>query len=208
MVWPSGMDVLAGVLGDRMTIDWVVVSAVTQVAGVFVVVASLVFVGVQVRQNTQAIETGSRQGMLDNDLSLISDYIVHAVDPHLISDDAKLTMEDERRFIWIVIKAIRIREFAWRQYKAGILDEATWQSYMAPVAGIFSTKRGMAVLEFYIGDPEFMHVLRDAVASGRVTSIEIAADIKEVAPMAVDQMPTASETAATSSGEDAPGIRA
>ena len=157
-----------------MIVDWVAVSAVAEVIGLIFVIASLIFVGVQVRQNTRAVQTSSRQGMLDNDLGLISDFINHAVDPHLIPDDMKLSAEDERRFIWIVIKAIRIREFAWRQYKAGILDEATWQSYMAPVAGIFSTKRAKAILDFYTGDPQFMKVLTDAMESGRVTSVETA----------------------------------
>lgn len=161
-----------------MIVDWVAVSAVSEILGLIFVIASLVFVGVQVRQNTRAIETNSRQGMLDNDLGLISDYINHAVDPHLVPDDMKLSAEDERRFIWIVIKAIRIREFAWRQYEAGILDESTWQSYMAPVAGIFSTRRAKAILDFYTGDPAFMKVLHDAMKMGKVTSVQ-AADAKE-----------------------------
>jgi hypothetical protein len=154
-----------------MTVDWAAVSAVAEVIGVVVVVVSLVFVGLQVRQNTRAIETNSRQGILDADLALISGYITHSVDPHLIGDDVKLSPEDERRFVWMLIKAIRIREFAWQQYRAGMLDEESWLSYMAPVAGMFSTARGKVVLDFYTGNPAFMKVLNDAVATGRVTSL-------------------------------------
>ena len=72
-----------------------------------------------------------------------------------------MTPENERRFMWLLIKALRIREFAWHQYKAGNLDEKSWQSYMAPVGGLFSTERSKAILNLYTGSPEFMQVLTD-----------------------------------------------
>jgi hypothetical protein len=70
-----------------------------------------------------------------------------------------LTPEDERRFTWLLVKAIRIREFAWHQYTAGNLDEKSWQSYMAPVASMFATERAKAVPSFHTGSPEFARVL-------------------------------------------------
>ncbi len=142
-----------------MTIDWTAVSTALELVGVVVVIATLWYLALQIRLNTKALLTSSRQGLLDSDLALISDYITHAIDPHLIGDDVQLSPEDERRLTWIIIKAIRIREFAWHQYKSGLLDEESWQSYMAPVPGIFSTKRGKAVLDFYTGSDEFMQVL-------------------------------------------------
>lgn len=145
--------------------DWNAVSALADVIGAVAVVVSLLYVAVQLRQNTKAIMAGSRLNMLDGDIGLISDYVTYAIDPHLIGDDVKLSAEDERRFTWIVIKALRIREFAWHQYKAGLLDEPTWQSYLAPVPGIFSSKRAKAVLEFYTGDPVFQALMRERANS-------------------------------------------
>jgi len=122
---------------------------------------TLGYVAVQIRQSTHAILANSRQTLLDADLALISTFITHAIDPHLIGDEVKLTPEDERRFTWLLVKAIRIREFAWHQYEAGNLDEKSWQSYMAPVASMFATERAKAVLNFYTGSPEFARVLAD-----------------------------------------------
>ncbi|MDR7069785.1 hypothetical protein J2X02_002636 [Pseudoxanthomonas japonensis] len=143
-----------------MTINWTVVSTLTEMVGALVVVVSLWYVGVQIRQNTRAALATSRQGLLAADLGLITDYITHGIDPHLIGDDVQLSPLDERRFTWIVIKAIRIREFAWHQLQCGSLDEASWESYMAPIPGIFSTQRAKAILDFYTGNPEFMKILR------------------------------------------------
>jgi hypothetical protein len=96
--------------------------------------------------------------------ALLSEFMEYAIDPHLIGDEIELTPEDERRFVWMLVKAIRIREFAWHQYKSGSLDEESWQSYMAPVAGLFSTKRAKGVLQFYTGSPEFLRLLAERVS--------------------------------------------
>ena len=144
-----------------MTVNWEALSTTADIVGIVIIVASLFYVARQVRQNTEAIVTSSRQGLLDSDLGLISDFMTFSVDPHLIQDDVELTLEEERRFAWLLVKAIRIREFAWHQYKSGNLDEKSWQSYMAPVPEMFATNRAKAVLKFYTGSPEFAKVLAE-----------------------------------------------
>ena len=145
--------------------NWAAVSIVIELLGVVGVIVTLGYLAVQIRENTRATLAASRQGVIGSELDLLSDYIDHAIDPHLVTDDMALSPEDERRFTWIVVKALRIREFQWHQYTAGSLDEATWQSYMAPVPGIFATERAKAVLRFYIGSPGFMQVLHERLAS-------------------------------------------
>ena len=153
-----------------MIVNWTAISTVTEILGFVIIVASLFYVARQVRQNTDAILTGSRHALLASDLELISEYMTYSIDPHLVRDDLELTPEDERRFVWLLIKAIRIREFAWHQYKSGSLDEKTWHSYMAPVPDMFSTNRAKAVLQFYTGSPEFMEVLTGWLPAGDVSS--------------------------------------
>ncbi len=143
-----------------MQLNWAAISAVSDILAAIAVVASLWFVVGQLRQNTKAIVASSRQGLLDADIGLISGFIDHAIDPHLISDSDKLTPENERRITWMVVKALRVREFAWHQYKSGVLDEETWQSYMEPVPGLFSSERARSVLEFYTGDGNFLEEVR------------------------------------------------
>ena len=149
-----------------MQLDWAAISAVSDIVAAIAVVASLWFVAGQLRQNTKTIVASSRQGLLDADLRLISGFIDHAIDPHLISDSDALTPEDERRITWMVVKALRVREFAWHQYMSGILDEQSWQSYMEPVPGIFSSQRARSVLEFYTGDEAFLKEVRARISTG------------------------------------------
>ena len=148
-----------------MQLNWEAISAVSDILAATAVVASLWFVAVQLRQNTKAIIANSRQGLLDADLGLITGFIDHAIDPHLITDRDELTPEDERRITWMVVKALRVREFAWHQYSSGILDEQTWKSYMEPVPGIFSSERARSVLQFYTGDEDFLKEVRAKIAA-------------------------------------------
>nr|WP_298926985.1 hypothetical protein [uncultured Erythrobacter sp.] len=145
--------------------NWAAVSAASDILAAIAVVASLCFVAVQLRQNTKAIVANSRQGLLDADLGLISGFIDHALDPHLIGDCDELSPENERRLTWMVVKALRVREFAWHQYRSGILDEQTWQSYMEPIPGIFSSERARSVLEFYTGNKDFLNEVRARIVA-------------------------------------------
>jgi len=144
-----------------MTVDWTAISTISELVGAVVVVVTLFYVAAQIRQNTNAILANSRQTLLDADLALISDFLAHAVHLEIFPDHVQLTPEDERRMMWLLIKALRIREFAWHQYKSGNLDEKSWQSYMAPVPGLFATERAKAVLNLYTGSPEFLRVFND-----------------------------------------------
>ena len=157
-----------------MQLDWGAISAVSDILAAIAVVASLGFVAGQLRQNTKAIVASSRQGLLDADLRLISGFLDHAIDPHLIGDGDELSPEDERRITWMVVKALRVREFAWHQYRSGILDEQSWQSYMEPVPGIFASDRARSVLEFYTGDAAFMKEIRARIAASDERSLSAA----------------------------------
>ncbi len=90
--------------------NWSIVSTIIDLVSVVGVIATLGYLAVQIRENTRATLAASRQGVIDSELGLLSDYIDHAIDPHFITDEMVLLPEDERRFTWIVIKALRIRE--------------------------------------------------------------------------------------------------
>lgn len=153
-----------------MVVNWQAVSAISEIVATIAVVASLWYIAAQLRQNTKAIKASSRLSMLDGDLGLFSHFIDHGIDPHLIGDHVKLSPEDGRRFTWLIVKALRIREFAWHQFQDGMMDDHTWESYMAPVPGIFSTKRAQAVLDFYVGSPDFMAHIHERLAQAGVIS--------------------------------------
>ncbi len=108
---------------------------VADIVGAVVIVASLVYVAMQVRQNTKAQFAASRQATLASDLELLSmmvDYPEDALGLGATPDDVRSTA--------FLVAYLRIREFAWYQYQSGILDQTTWESYLAPTAVFFDSE--------------------------------------------------------------------
>ena len=100
---------------------------VAQIAGVVLIIASLAYVGVQVRQNTNAQLTASRQATLAAHVELLSKSMDYPDATEALGESA----EEIRFNAWLVMY-LRITEFAWYQYQNGILDRETLESYMSP----------------------------------------------------------------------------
>lgn len=145
-------------------VDWAVISAISDLVQSIVVVASLWYVIVQLRQSTKALMASSLQEVLESDIGLISDYMQQRIDPHLTSDDESLSPDAERLFMWQVVKVLKIREYAWHQFRTGTLDGESWATLTAPLPTIFATRRARAVLDFYTGHPDFIMFVRQQLS--------------------------------------------
>lgn len=144
--------------------DWTAIAAVSGLVQTIVVVVSLSYAIVQLRQNTKTMIASSLQEILESDIGLISDYMQQGLDPHSIRDDEALSPQAERMFLWQVVKVMKIREYAWHQFRNGTLDAESWETLTAPLPTIFATKRARAVLDFYTGHPEFLLFMKDQLA--------------------------------------------
>lgn len=149
---------------DGIAIDWTAIAAISGIVQTIVVVASLFYVIVQLRQSTKAMVASSLQEILESDIGLISDYMQQGLDPHSINDDVQLSPEAERMFLWQMVKVIKIREYGWHQFRSGTLDEDSWETLTAPLPSIFATRRARAALDFYSGHPEFMIFIKKHLA--------------------------------------------
>ena len=124
------------------------------------VIAGILFLAYEVRQNSDALISASRQGLLEADLAILDNYYDYPEVYGLAtnSDDMDPTaLRQEIHYISI----LRAREFAWQQYRRGLVDEETFLSYLAPAISLFSTETGRQYFERsrYSGDPEFMEYL-------------------------------------------------
>ena len=120
------------------------------------VLAGIVFLAFEIRQNSEALLAGSRQDLLAADLQLLDNLMDY---PQLYNpgNTGNLTGEDlSRRDIYFV-SVLRIREYAWQQYRNGLVDRDTLESYLEPLRFVFDSNEGREYLlsRQYSGDPEF-----------------------------------------------------
>jgi hypothetical protein len=134
---------------------------IAQIIGVVLIIASLVYVAVQVRQNTDAQLTTSRQATLAAHVELLG----RSMDYPEATEALGQTTEDIRFNAWLVMY-LRITEFAWYQYQNGILDRTSFESYMAPTAAVFEADRARHVWDSQVIrlDPGFRAHIDAALA--------------------------------------------
>jgi hypothetical protein len=123
---------------------------VSEITGSVVVILSLVYVAVQIRQNTQAqrMENYSRgldrlaaiQSMLsqDSEMSLLFSKGV--------LDSSKLTPQERVRFTWAIYEALGAFEFMFHASKNHAIPEEVWTRWSAGVAYWLTFPGGSGIL--------------------------------------------------------------
>lgn len=123
------------------------------------VVAGIIFLAIEIRQNSDVQLATSRQQMLEADLGIIDNLFSH---PEMIRNRDRIDETDEEirlRLYWI--QMLRSREFAYLQFQNGLMDNETWESYFGPVMRIFRNETGREYIESgsYQGNKEYIEYL-------------------------------------------------
>ena len=111
--------------------NWEAVSGIAEIVGVIVVVISLLYVGVQIRQNTRATRYQATQnlvaGMSDAHFPISSDGEFAAIARKGGYDRSSLTDDEQLRYNMWMFSLFNQYDFAYHKYKAGELDEIIWK---------------------------------------------------------------------------------
>ena len=129
------------------------ISELANIVGVVVIVATLIYLAIQTKQNTDAIQSSVRQAMLSEDVELLQNVIERP----FLNNRTNLTPEQEVQVTAQLIAFIRTRESHWLQYRSGVLDEATWLSYRSAMpVSVFNSAFGRKVWQTHQFDEEFV----------------------------------------------------
>jgi hypothetical protein len=96
--------------------------------GAIVVAVTLIYLSVQVRQNTRALHAQTRQAALSSDEALLLAVVEH---PDIIllqhqRDVRALSPEEHVTLGYWLMALMRSRFFAWLQHRDGIMDDVQW----------------------------------------------------------------------------------
>ena len=100
------------------------------------ILVTLVFLLVETRQNTQAMETSSSQAALEAE----AQFLLNAVEyPGSVLSWTRDDLSDEEvvRHYFSLMSFTRGREAMWAQYRAGGMDQETWERYSRPIPLVF-----------------------------------------------------------------------
>lgn len=112
-----------------------------QVIGTVFVVASLVYVAKQLRQNTEAIHAQSRQAILNASQWEIFEQMENPDILISITKPDSLTAEENVRLNLWLFAFFRAREFAWLQFQNNVIDASQWKTEATVIQFFFDSQK-------------------------------------------------------------------
>lgn len=112
--------------------NWDAISAIAEVVGVVGLIASLIFVGFQMKQTAKAINVSSNHGiqeaLRDMVMRIAENESLTSVFMQGMAEPESASAIDEYRFALTMQATIQFYANAYYQHSVGALDETTWQS--------------------------------------------------------------------------------
>ena len=119
---------------------------VAEIGGTIVVIASLAYIGLEVKQNTQALQVGTYQAMatfmLELDIAQASDEELNRIITLAETSPSDASPEEWTRFTKIAYPRYGMWEFLYLQRQNDAVDEITWLAYEPFYLTEFACKRG------------------------------------------------------------------
>lgn len=155
--------------------NWNKASAVGEILSSVAILATLVYLGIEIQQNAAATEAETRQSMLESDQQFLQQF-VDKPELHLNWYKPELTDAEKTQLSYFLVTHFRMRESNWLQYSNGILDEATWRSYSMSIPAVLSSPRTRRWwTNFAFGsdffDPDFQSVVNELIIDAPVFEI-------------------------------------
>jgi hypothetical protein len=109
------------------------IAHIAEIASSIAVIVSLIYVGVQVRQNTRALKATTYNAATANSLAILAPMYSNAEFTEFLSRaqsaGAVLTPAEKLRFHMLLLMAFRHWDNLYFQFRSGALDPEMWQSY-------------------------------------------------------------------------------
>jgi len=117
----------------------------SEIIGGIVIVVTLIYLSLQVRQGAELLRSESRQAQVNNGLVGVYKLIEHPELGRVFSGTETPSFEEKTRLQFWIIGQMRAREHEWLQYQSGALDEVTWLSYRGVIYFVLGTERARAL---------------------------------------------------------------
>ena len=130
------------------TINWVALQAVTESLGLVAVIASLIFVGLQVKQNSEEVRSSSYHGVTDSfnawNLTLAENSELAKIWLKGQSSFDQLTADELVKFEFLLRAAFRVWDTVYYQSRHGTGDNTLWECERKNVEVLLSSPGGRA----------------------------------------------------------------
>ena len=145
--------------------NWTKASAIAEILSSVAILITLVYLVVEIGQNTSALEASSRQASLDADVQWLY-QVTNAPELWTNAFNANMTDAEKTSLMAYLSAFMRMRELEWLQYQAGALDERTWLTYQNSVSVLLAWEQNRNWWDFIaeqIFDLEFVEYVNSSL---------------------------------------------
>ena len=144
--------------------SWEAIGAIAELVGAVAVLASLLYLANQIKQNTEVARSVARQGIAETAIAEASSVVDHPDLAELIFRDLSgghVEDHEDFRLQLFAFRSLRLYENAHYQYRAGMLDDDEWAPLRYNLALLFEMDM---YNRFWPGhEPQFTPVFRQLV---------------------------------------------
>jgi hypothetical protein len=114
---------------------------ITEIVTSIAILATLVYLAVEIDQNTKALNGQTRQAVLDASQVEIFEF---ADNPELVNNiirEEPLSEAENVQLHMALIATMRLREFSWLQFNEGTIDQSQWATEYGVMRILLGTPR-------------------------------------------------------------------
>lgn len=117
--------------------NWEAIGAVGEIIGALAVLISLIYLALQVRQNTMVMRAAAKQNLTEASQNLIYKMVENSSHwVKLISGEEAASAEEQAEMSLLVRAMLRGFESQCYHYEAGLLEEEEWQALRNAIQSI------------------------------------------------------------------------
>jgi len=127
--------------------DWEIVTAISEIIGALGIIATLIYLSIQIRDNTNASQAASRLGITQDcrkTLNLHLDINVASAYREGLWDYPNMPYEEKVLFSTMITDEALFFQGVFSQFEAGQLEKETYEAYLIWFSSIVSTSGGAA----------------------------------------------------------------
>ena len=122
--------------------NWSKWASIAEIISSVVILVTLLYLAIQTEQNTDAINSQSRQSLAESAVFEQTIWMQYPELSSLIVDNSiEMTFEQKVQLDALMLMSLSRREFAFRQYQAGVLNESVWNQEANVISLLLGTER-------------------------------------------------------------------
>jgi hypothetical protein len=108
--------------------NWTKLSAIAEILSSVAILATLVYLTIQIHQNSEALQASTREATLENSVSTLN-LVISDPDIWLLRSKPNLTAEERVKLGAYLFSLMERGRNIWTQYQSGAIDEETWLNF-------------------------------------------------------------------------------